>query len=64
MSAIQTEREMLSQREKQAFLDYLDESGMNDEDHDDPTVMQQLKDRLSEIWRGPAFGKREVLNAD
>jgi len=55
---------MLSQREKQAFLDYLDESGMNDEDHDDPTVMQQLKDRLSEIWRGPAFGKREVLNAD
>ena len=38
---------MLSQREKQAYLSFLDESGLNELDDDDhPGIMEGIKDFL------------------
>lgn len=64
MQEIQSQRENLNQHERNAFQDFLRESGMDNDGDDDPTVMQTIKDRLSEVWRGPAFGKKEVFNSE
>ena len=64
MSAIQTEREMLSQRESQAFNDFFDESGMNDPEDPGVTECCSIMDRLSAIFRGPVYGKKEEINVN
>lgn len=63
LDKIQCARNQLNDKERAAYQEFIDECKRGDNDND-PTVMQQIKGQLTEIWRGPAYGQREALDFD
>ena len=60
LAALQTEREIISQREKQAYLSLLEESGIgNDEE---PPKSSGIADVLRELYQGLKPRKAESVN--
>ena len=60
LAEIQTQREILLQNEKKAYIDFLEESGLNEDDPDEPGIMQGIKDFLRGFAPKPDLQEAEA----